>query len=61
MLYVLAALIIIQTLLHYKERSELIDRIDGKKPDTKGKPPKYIQSAHEAVLKKWRTGKGGDE
>ena len=62
---ILIAVIVLQSLLHYRERRDLYTRLMSKDLTdynrTKSPPPKkHIPSAHERVLKRWRN-KVGDE
>ena len=61
---ILIAFIVLQSLLHYRERRDLYNRLmcknlaeynQGKTP-----PPTTIPSAHDRVLRKWRN-KVGEE
>lgn len=60
----LIAVIILQSLLHYRERRDLYNRLMSKDlteyNQSKQPPPKHFPSAHERVLKRWRN-KAGDE
>lgn len=61
---ILIAVIVLQSLLHYRERRDLYNRLMSKDltdyNQSKKSPPKAIPSAHERVLKRWRN-KAGDE
>lgn len=54
---ILFAIIIIQQSLHFIERRDMLNRFSSsthtEKPSKK--PPKHIPSAHEQVLKRWRS------
>ena len=61
---ILSVVIILQSLLHYRERRDLYNRLMSKDltdyNQSKNLPPKPIPSAHDRVLKRWRN-KVGDE
>ena len=60
---ILCAVIVIQAIIHYVERRDMLNRIMSKnltEYKQSGIPPKHIPSAHERTLNKWRN-KGGDE
>lgn len=61
---ILIAVIILQSVIHYIERRDMMNRLMSKdltEYKQGGKlPPKHIPSAHELTLKKWRN-KAGDE
>jgi hypothetical protein len=61
---ILLAVILFQALLHYIERRDLYNRLMSKDlteyKNSGNPPPKSVPSAHDKVLKKWRS-KGGDE
>jgi hypothetical protein len=61
---ILIAVIILQSIIHFFERRDMLNRLMSKslteyRQDDKN-PPKHIPSAHERVLNKWRN-KAGDE
>ena len=60
----LIVVIILQSLLHYRERRDLYNRLMSKDfteyNQKNSPPPKPIPSAHDRVLKRWRN-KVGDE
>ena len=54
---------IIQSLFHFFERRDMLNRImcsSFTEYKNDGKPPEHIPSAHSKVLNKWRD-KGGDK
>lgn len=62
---ILIAIIVLQSLLHYRERRDLYNRLMSKNlteyNQTKSPPPKkHIPSAHDRVLQRWKN-RGGDE
>lgn len=62
--FILFAVIITQSIIHFIERRDMYNRLMSKslseyKQGDKT-PPKHIPSAHELTLKKWRN-KAGDE
>ena len=62
--FILLAVIITQSIIHFIERRDMYNRLMSKslseyKQGDK-KPPKHIPSAHELTLRKWRN-KAGDE
>jgi hypothetical protein len=61
---ILIAVIILQAIIHYIERRDMLNRIMSKSlteyKQSDKKPPKHIPTAHERVLHKWRN-KAGDE
>lgn len=64
MLYILFAVIVLQTVIHFFERRDMYNRLMSKNYSeyvhTDKTPPKHIPSAHEKTLQKWRN-KAGDE
>ncbi len=61
---ILSAVIVIQAIIHFTERRDMMNRLmsksytEYKKVDST--PPKPIPSAHSKILNKWRS-KAGDE
>lgn len=62
--FILLAVIIIQSIIHFIERRDMYNRLMSKSlseyKQSDKMPPKHIPSAHELTLKKWRN-KAGDE
>lgn len=62
--FILLAVIITQSIIHFIERRDMYNRLMSKSlseyKQSDKKPPKHIPSAHELTLKKWRN-KAGDE
>ena len=58
----LCGVIVIQQIIHHRERQDLYNRIMSKNlTEYKGESPGYQVSAHKRVLKRWRNSKGGDD
>jgi hypothetical protein len=54
---------IIQAIIHYVERRDMLNRIMSKdlvEYKQSGNPPKQVPSAHDRTLSRWRN-KGGDK
>ena len=62
--FILLAVIITQSIIHFIERRDMYNRLMSKSlseyKQSDKKPPKHIPSAHELTLRKWRN-KAGDE
>lgn len=57
----LCGVIVIQQIIHHRERQDLYNRIMCKTlTEYKGESPGYQVSAHKRVLIRWRNSKGGD-
>ena len=61
---ILTGIIILQSVIHYRERRDMYNRLMSKSyteySNAKLSPPKHIPSAHDRTLKRWRQ-KVGDE
>ena len=60
----LVAVIVLQSLLHYRERRDMYNRLMSKSlteyKQSGSPPPKHTPSAHDRVLKNWRDKAGGN-
>jgi hypothetical protein len=61
---ILSAVIVIQAIIHFTERRDMMNRLMSKSfteyKNADNIPPKPIPSAHSRILNKWRS-KAGDE
>ena len=62
--FILFAVIITQSIIHFIERRDMYNRLMSKNlteyKQSDKTPPKHVPSAHELTLRKWRN-KVGDE